>query len=110
MAIVSSLFIRWGITKFTFRAYIVQFDGDSNSVKSSKEIYYDGEYYYTLHLIRWLFTCFSLVAQYQIVIWLDGEYRNILRRNKFIMTTWPSLSLHQIVLYTYVGRAVWDLV
>ena len=35
MAIVSSLFIRWGITKFKFRAYIVQFDGDSNSVKSS---------------------------------------------------------------------------
>ena len=35
MAIVSSLFIRWGITKFTFRAYIIQFDGDSNSVKPS---------------------------------------------------------------------------
>ena len=35
MAIVSFLFIRWDITKFTFRAYIVQFGGDSNSVKSS---------------------------------------------------------------------------
>ena len=32
MAIVSSLFIRWGVTKFIFRAYIVQFDGDSNLV------------------------------------------------------------------------------
>ncbi len=30
-----SLFIRWRITKFTFRAYIVQFNGDSNSFKSS---------------------------------------------------------------------------
>ena len=35
MAIVSSLFIRWGVTKFPFRADIVQFDGDPNSVKSS---------------------------------------------------------------------------
>ena len=35
MVIVSSLFIHRGITKFTFRAYIVQFDGDSNSVKLS---------------------------------------------------------------------------
>ena len=35
MAIVSPLFIRWDITKHTFRAYIVQFDGNSNLVKSS---------------------------------------------------------------------------
>ena len=35
MAIVSSLFIRWSITKFIFRAYIVQLNGDSNSVKPS---------------------------------------------------------------------------
>ena len=35
MTIVSPLFIRWDITKFTFRAYIVQFDGDSKSVKPS---------------------------------------------------------------------------
>ena len=32
MAIVRSLFIRWGITKFTFRAYIVQYNGDLNLV------------------------------------------------------------------------------
>ena len=46
MAIVSSLFIRWGIRKFTFIAYRVQFDGDSNSVKSSLKVYFGGEYYY----------------------------------------------------------------
>ena len=37
MAIMNSLFIRWGITKFTFRAYIVQFDGYS---WSSIKLYY----------------------------------------------------------------------
>ena len=31
-AIICSLFIHWGITKFTFRAYIVQFDGDSDDL------------------------------------------------------------------------------
>ena len=33
------------ITKITFRVYIVQLEG--------------GEYYYTLHLIRCLFTCWT---------------------------------------------------
>ena len=47
MAIVSSLFIRWGITEFAFRAYIVQFDGDLNSV---------GEYNNILHRNKFMMT------------------------------------------------------
>ena len=44
--------------------YIVQFDGDSNSIKSSWWIYFGGEYYCSnLRLVRWLFNCFSLVAE-----------------------------------------------
>ena len=43
MAIVSFLFIHWGITKFTFRVYIVQFDGDSNSVNSESIVIFSAE-------------------------------------------------------------------
>ena len=35
MAIVNPLFLCRNITKFTFRAYIVKLDGNSNLVKSS---------------------------------------------------------------------------
>ena len=34
MTIVSPLFIRWDITKYAFRAYIVEYDGKSILVKS----------------------------------------------------------------------------